>query len=117
MGDDELYADFERDGEDTVRNNLAAGRYNSRKARLAKEWLQRKELLQDDESGRRREAREAAQLEAVARASAAAERAADAAERSARAAEQPNTRATIANIIAAAALVMATISIITSLLK
>jgi hypothetical protein len=36
------YADFERDGEQTVRDNVARGAYNGRRAKLAREWLQRK---------------------------------------------------------------------------
>jgi hypothetical protein len=44
MSDDELYfGDFERAGEDVVRNNLALKLYVDKRAGLASEWLARKE--------------------------------------------------------------------------
>jgi len=41
MTDPDQYAEFERDGEDTVIDNLVAGRYAGKKAVLAQAWLQR----------------------------------------------------------------------------
>jgi hypothetical protein len=38
-----LYGDFESDGEDRVRENLALKRYNPQKANLAQLWLKEKE--------------------------------------------------------------------------
>jgi hypothetical protein len=41
MADPGQFAEFERDGEDTVIDNLVAGRYTSKQAVLAQAWLQR----------------------------------------------------------------------------
>ena len=41
MADPDQFAEFERDGEDTVLDNLVAGRYPGKKAVLAQAWLQR----------------------------------------------------------------------------
>jgi len=42
------YADFERDGEQTVRDNVARGAYIERRAKLAKAWLAQKERARKD---------------------------------------------------------------------
>ncbi len=73
MSDHDLYfGDFERAGEDAVRNNLAAGRYNENRRSLAAEWLRR--LGQS-----RADAALATDLELATRATEAAEAAASAA--------------------------------------
>ena len=50
MTDDPMFADFERDGEDVIRKNLAASLYQERKAKLAREWLYRKERERNNAS-------------------------------------------------------------------
>lgn len=50
MTDDPFFADFERDGEEVVRRNTAASLYQERKAKLAREWLYRKERERNDAS-------------------------------------------------------------------
>ncbi len=45
---EKLFAKFEADGEDTVRDNLAAKRYRDRKEPFAREWLR----LQEDKRSR-----------------------------------------------------------------
>jgi len=49
LSDHDLYfGDFERAGEDAVRNNLAAGRYNGKHRNLADEWLRRLDQARAD---------------------------------------------------------------------
>lgn len=94
--DDELYyGDFERDGEETVRNNLAGKRYLPKKAEFAREWLARQERARSDS--------------AQASQAATARSAADAAWEAARAAKSANTIATMALI---AAIISIAISVI-----
>ncbi len=51
MGSDDLYfGDFEGDGEDVVRKNLALNLYQPKKAALAREWLLRKDQSRKDAS-------------------------------------------------------------------
>jgi hypothetical protein len=95
------YADFERAGEQAVHDNLAAGKYNSRRASLAEEWLSKFERARKDAS-------QATQAATASRAVTAAERAAEATERQATTAEK-------ATRIAVAALVIAIISGIVSI--
>jgi len=42
------YGDFERDGEDAVRNKLALGLYNEKKRALAEAWLTRRDQAKAD---------------------------------------------------------------------
>jgi hypothetical protein len=94
MSDHDLYyGDFERDGEDAVRNNIAAGRYNGQKFRLAEEWLRRLDSAKT-------EASQAEQIE-IARS------AKNAAWEAAEAARNANTIAKVAAAIAAMALIIA----------
>lgn len=44
------YADFERDGEQTVRDNLARSAYVERRASLARAWLAQKDRSRKDAS-------------------------------------------------------------------
>src|ERR1700733_3743347 len=73
MDEHEYYQKFEARGEQGVRDDLAAGRYNTRHAALAKEWLRK-----DDQE--RSAASQAEQASAASRAAIAAERAATATE-------------------------------------
>ena len=51
MSDHELYyGDFERDGEEVVKRNLALGLYQSKKGALANEWLARLEDKRNEAS-------------------------------------------------------------------
>lgn len=84
--DQTYYGDFERDGEDVVRRNLAASLYMERKAKLARHWLQIKER-------EREEFKNSEQIELAARAASAAERAADTADKAAATAERALTEA------------------------
>ena len=43
-----FYGDFEHDGEETVRSNVALGRYRVQKERMAKEWLRHQESLREE---------------------------------------------------------------------
>ena len=102
---EEMYAKFESDGEETVRNDLAAGIYVENDAALAREWLRRKaqgriEAFQASQSKTAERAADAAVL-----AASAAERAADAAREHARLAKAANTMAKIAIVIAAMSLI------------
>ena len=97
---EEFWSELEQLGENGVRIRLANKLYSDVNERLAREWLQQKELARAAELERRRGEREAAQLEAAARASAAA-----------------NTRAAIAIMIAATALVASILSLIAHFLK
>lgn len=108
--DPALYARFEREGEEKVRDNLAAGVYLQDTAKLAEEWLRRHDQSRQAELASRA-------ADAALRAAAAASRAAIAAERQAVAAERANTRTTVALIIAAITAATAIVSIMTSLHK
>jgi len=99
MGTDhDLYfGDFERDGVERVRTNLALKAYQGRKASLAQEWLDRREAMTN-------EAAQAEQL-AIARSSK------DAAWVSANEARRANTAARLSVAIAALALIVAIIAL------
>jgi hypothetical protein len=84
---DQQFAEFERDGEDIVRRNLAAHIYGERKVAFAKEWLARQDQARRDSSN--------TEQISIAR------DASEAAWAAARAAESANRRATIALILAA----------------
>ncbi len=91
------YGDFERDGEEAVRNNLALGRYQNKKGALAREWIARKDQSRND----------ASQAEQIAIARSAADAAWDAA----RAAKKANNRATIALLMAAISIAVSIIGL------
>ena len=99
------YGDFEREGEEAVRNNPALGRYQSQKAALAREWIAR-----EDQS--RKDATQAEQARAASLAVTAAERAATAAERQVTIAEKANRIAIAAVIIAIAAAILSLIAMV-----
>ena len=99
MGTDHdlYYGDFERDGPDKVRTNLALKAYQGKRASLAQEWLDRLEAAN-------RAASQAEQL-AIARS------AKDAAWEAANEARTANTTARIAAVIAAMALIVSIIAL------
>jgi hypothetical protein len=105
-GDKQLYwGDFEADGEETVRTNLALGRYQRQKAALAQEWLTARERLRNSSAEAEQAALAKAQADAASRAATAAERSADIAERALSTAKAANTRATMALVIAAISII------------
>lgn len=67
-----FFAKLDADGELKVRESLAAGRYNSRRASLAQEWLRRIEEERATDASARAEAREAESLSIANRALSAA---------------------------------------------
>ena len=113
---EEMFACFERDGEDAVRKALAIGKYLPNDDAVAKEWLRRKDHA-------RAEAFQAEQVATAKRAADAAESSASAAEKAAAAArEQAEAALTHAGLIEGAnrratiALVIAAISLISSIM-
>jgi hypothetical protein len=104
MDEHEYYQKFEARGEQGVRDDLAAGRYNPRHAALAQEWLRSKERARSD-------ALNAEMAATASRAATAAERAATAAERANRIAERALAIAKISATIAIIGIVIAIVAL------
>lgn len=106
MSDRDLYfGDFERDGEEVVRNHLAAQRYGESKKRLAEEWLRRRE--QD-----KFEASREAEMDLARRATEAAESAASSARTANQIAKDARNISYFAAVVALAAFVIGVVGVV-----
>jgi hypothetical protein len=110
------FAEFEADGEETVRNNLALGKYREENRRYAERWIEIRERSKIDASNAEQLDIARSAKNAAVEAAAAARVAADAALEQAAAAREANAVAKEANTITRIALLIAIVAAVGAIL-